>query len=935
MTFKPWREVIEPHPDVAAGRCQKAEFAADLAEVYHETAALEYQDPVEFFARTHLTEGMRRLLVTAVRRLEGTNGEPVVQLKTVFGGGKTHTMLALFHLLSGKVPVERMAGAREILQEAKVGTLPAARTAVIVGTALNPSRPRLVSGITVRTLWGDIAAQIGGAEAYAIVEEADTRGVAPGADDLVHILDRFGPAVVLIDELVAYARNLYERAGLPAGSFDSNMTFVQSLTEAARRSRRSLIVASIPESNTEIGGEGGKAALERIEHTFGRLEAIWKPVDALEGFEIVRRRLFTTVKDEAARDEVCRAFSCLYAENSADFPQECREGTYLDRLRAAYPIHPELFDRLYDDWSSLEGFQRTRGVLRLMAGVIHELWVRDDRSLLILPGTIPLDDADLRNEFLRCLPDGWNAVMDKDVDGGRSQPRAIDEGSPRFGALLAARRVARTIFLGSAPHVQQQAVRGVEDVRVRLGVTQPGESVAVFNDALSRLVERLTHLYSGNRRYWYDTQPNLRRTMEDRAGKLDPAEVEAEIVGRLRAIRERGDFKGVHACVPSGDVPNDQEARLVILCPAAGYRANRPESPALGTAAEILNKHGTGPRDHPNMLIFVAADAEQVATLDQETRRYLAWKSIVEDADALNLDAHQRHEAEGGQKRSNELVITRLNEAYCWLLVPTQEGMEPAQWEATRIAGGQDNPVVKAARKVRGAGQLIANWSPALLRLELDRWLWKDEPHVSLKRVWDCLTTYLYFPRLRDEDVFLSTVREGLRSRDYFAYASSVGADGHYQGLQYGSAGGPIYLDGQSVLVKPEVVARQLAAEAAAQTQVETAAGPTIGMAAPTGAPVSSGVRTPSLTGSGQGVAMACPRRFHGTVQIDPTRAARDIGQIAQEVIQHLTGLVGTEVQVTLEINATMPNGTPDHVVRTVTENCQTLRFTSHGFEIE
>lgn len=471
----------------------------------------------------------------------------------------------------------------------------------------------------------------------------------------------------------------------------------------------------------------------------------------MDGFEIVRRRLFTPVNDEAARDDVCQAFIRLYDENPTDFPRECREGTYLDRLRAAYPIHPELFDRLYEDWSSLERFQRTRGVLRLMAAVIHDLWMRDDRSLLILPGSITLDAPRVRNELMRYLPEGWSAIVDKDVDGEHAEPRAIDESSPRFGTVSAARRVARTIFLGSAPSVRQQTVRGIEDVRVRLGVAQPGESVAVFNDALSRLVERLTHLYSGNRRYWYDTQPNLRRTMEDCAGKLDPAEVEAEIVRRLRQIRERGDFKAVHVSPASGDVPDEQEARLVILSSSAGHRANRPDSAALVAATEILDKRGNGPRTHRNMLSFVAADAEQVNALEQETRRYLAWKSIVEDADALNLDAHQRREAAQGEQRSNETVGTRLSEAYCWLLVPTQEGTDAMKWEATRIAGGQENPVAKAAKKVRTSEQLITRWSSALLRMELDRWLWKDAPHVSLKRVWECLTTYLYLPRLRDE----------------------------------------------------------------------------------------------------------------------------------------------------------------------------------------
>lgn len=945
--LKPWREVATPHPDVAEGRYQQAEFAADLAQVVQGTAEPEYQDAREFFARTYMTDGMRQLLTASLERLSGKGGEPVIQLKTAFGGGKTHTMLALFHLLGGKARAEEMAGVGRVMDDAGISSLPCARTAVIAGTALNPSRVREVKGVTVRTLWGDIAAQLGGKAAYAYVEEADRRSVAPGADDLASMFDRFGPAVILMDELVAYMRNIYGVSGLPAGSFDSNMTFVQSLTEAAKRSKCSLVVASIPESNVEIGGEGGFAALERIEKTFGRLEAIWKPVGATEGFEIVRRRLFTPVKDESARDEVCREFSRMYDDLQAEFPQECREGAYLERLRAAYPIHPELFDRLYGDWSSLERFQRTRGVLRLMAAVIHELWLRDDRSLLILPGSIPLDAPRVRNELLRYLSEGWNAIIDKDVDGEHSEPWAIDKANPRFGAILAARRVARTIFLGSAPSVRQQTVRGIEDVRVRLGVAQPGEQISVFNDALNRLVDRLTHLYSGNRRYWYDTLPNLRRTMEDRAGKLDSSEVEAEIVRRLREIRERGEFKGVHTCVPSADIPDEDGARLVILPPSAGYRANRADSLALSAASEILNWRGDIPRKRRNMLLFVAADADQTGVLEQETRRYLAWKSIVDDADALNLDAHQRREASQGKERSDKTLEILVNETYCWLLVPTQEPTQgpggnwevgDTKWEATRVPGGQESPVSKVARKVRGA-ELVAKWSPALLKMEvLDKWLWKDEPHVSVKRVWECLTTYLYMPRLRDEDVLLAAIRDGLQSRDYFGYATSVSADGRYQGLRFGDVSGSVYLDDQSVLVKPEVAAKQLEEDAAVAGRRGIVVSMPPGEAGSSAGGPTSGRSAAPLAGTAVGGAMSeptIPRRFHGAVNLDPTRVARDAGRIAEEVIQHLTSIVGASVEVTLEIHALVPEGVPDHVVRTVTENCRTLKFTSQGFETE
>ena len=214
------------------------------------------------------------------------------------------------------------------------------------------------------------------------------------------------------------------------------------------------MVASIPESVIEIGGDAGKTALETIEHTFGRMEAIWKPVTASEGFEVVRRRLFLDCKDPDGRDAVCAKFSQMYIENQNDFPIEVKEVEYRQRMISCYPIHPEVFDRLYEDWATLERFQRTRGVLRLMASVIHELWMGNDAGFMIMPGSIPLDVPNVRDELTRHLSEGWNALVDREVDGRESIPYQTDKTNIRYGGRLVARRVARTVMLGSAPTVR-------------------------------------------------------------------------------------------------------------------------------------------------------------------------------------------------------------------------------------------------------------------------------------------------------------------------------------------------------------------------------------------------------------------------------------------------------------------------------------------------
>ena len=403
--LKPWREVVTPHRDVASGRYQQAEFAADLWQVHLGEGTDEYKHPVEFFRRTYLTESLQRLLVGAVQRLAGQGGDPVVQLQTNFGGGKTHSMLALYHLFSGTAPSE-LLGIDGVMQDAGATTLPTARRVVLVGNKISPGNPvKKPDGTVVRTLWGELAWQLGGKQAFQRLRADDEKATSPG-DVLRELFNSYGPCLILIDEWVAYARQLHDQSDLPAGTFETQFTFAQALTEAAKAAQHCLLVISLPASDTgdpshthtddvEVGGQRGREALDRLRNVVGRVESSWRPASAEEGFEIVRRRLFEPLADPAQftdRDVVARAFADLYRTQHQEFPPECHDADYEKRLRAAYPIHPEVFDRLYTDWSTLVKFQRTRGVLRLMAAVIHSLWEKGDRNPLIQPANIPIDD---------------------------------------------------------------------------------------------------------------------------------------------------------------------------------------------------------------------------------------------------------------------------------------------------------------------------------------------------------------------------------------------------------------------------------------------------------------------------------------------------------------------------------------------------------------
>ena len=947
-SLKPWREIVTPHQDVASGRYQQAEFAADLWQVHLGEGTDEYRDPVEFFRRTYLTESLKRMLVGAVRRLAGKGGDPVVQLQTNFGGGKTHSMLALYHLFSGIAPSE-LPGVESVLQEAQAKQLAKARRVVLVGNKISPGNPvTKPDGTVVRTLWGELAWQLGGKKAFARIAADDENATSPG-DALRELFKEYGPCLILIDEWVAYARQLHDQSDLPAGGFETQFSFAQVLTESAKLANNCLLVISLPASDTsgsphaqaddvEVGGQRGREALDRLRNVIGRIESSWRPASAEEGFEIVRRRLFEPFSNSAQftdRDVVARAFADLYRTQQQEFPPACRDADYEKRIKAAYPIHPEIFDRLYADWSTLVKFQRTRGVLRLMASVIHSLWEKGDRNPLILPANIAIDDPRVQFELTRYLPDNWVPVIEKDVDGPGSLPLRIDGDVPNLGKFAACRRVARTIYLGSAP-TTRAAHQGIEDRSVKLGCVMPGESPAVFGDALRRLAGAATYLYQDGPRYWYSTQPTVTKLAEDRAEQLkrEPDKAVQELGARLRSdLRRMGDFKRVHALPQSGqDVPDDFDARLVVLGMDQPYSKDKG-SPAVVAAKAILESRGSVPRIYRNTLVFLAADKTRLQELDEAVRRYLAWESILHERETLDLSPYQVRQAETQREAASSAVTARVPETYQWLLVPVQASPDAAvEWSPIRLSG-TDSLAARASKKLKGDELLVTSFAATRLRMELDNVpLWRGE-HVPVKQIVEDFARYLYLPRLSDSSVLLQAISSGVGlltwEHEAFAFADSFDDEAkRYRGLRGGQV--IALADTAGLLIKPDIARRQMDSESPNPAHV----GEATDVGAAGESPVLGAGPEPSGVSPGP-QATQQPTRFHGTVKLDTARVGRDASLVADEVISHLSGLVGAKVTVTLEIEAEVPSGAPDHVIRTVTENSRTLKFTHQGFEKE
>lgn len=932
-SLKPWIEVALPHPDVIANRFKESEFAADLFAVDSGLASDEYGSPTNFFGMTFLTEGLKRVLISAAQRLGDSGGDPVIGLQTSFGGGKTHTMLALFHLAKhlgqGGDP-RALAGLGALLERAGIGALPKPNLAVFVGSADGPDVSlKIDRGPRVHTVWGYIAWRLAGDKGLAVVAEAEAARTSPGSRAMVEVFKQAGPSVILLDELTMFARQLDD------DRFEAFLSFVQSLTEAAKMVPGILIVGSLPESDAEAGGERGKAALRRLEKVFGRVQSPWLPASGDETYEIIRRRLFQPLDTdgEKAREETVKAFHDLYKKNAAEFPPETKEARYLELLRLSYPIHPELFERLSKDWASLEKFQRTRGVLRFMANVIGVLWHGESRDPLITPARVPVSHERVRASVLYPLDPAFASVVDKEVDGEGSLPSRMEANpSRRMSQLRAATRAARAVFLCSAPLVGQPNA-GLNGQGLRLACTEPGDQIAIFGEALRELTERATYLYEEAGRYWFSTQPTLNRLADDRAKAFADHEVDEEIAKVVAAdATSRAGFSRVFPA-PDDPVSIDEASALslVMLAPAMTH-AGKGVSNTLATdaVADALTRCRASQRRYRNTLIFVAPDEAPLGTARDVIRKRMAWDSIVKDARLhQQLTTGQIEDASEKARTNREAAIRAVRSAWNHIFYPvkSETAGKPFDLEHSLITSRERSAIPTVVyEKLRGDGIILEKLGSERLWLALKPIWHHDRPHLPISEVVEWFACYVYLPKVRDRVVLEASIRDAVAKLDpQFGYADSFDeASGKYQNLAW-ARGAPELFASTAVLVSGEAAKAQVTEQPARPGETPSVSE---GGGQP---PVQPDGSTPTPTASPP----SHPKRFYGSVEIDTNRPVKAFDTILNAVVAELQRTPGAKVKLTLEIEAQAPDGFPDSDVGVVRDNARQLKFKpeSTGFE--
>ena len=733
--MRPWWQVAVPHRDIREGRI--GDFAADLRSIVKGEASIEYIDPEIFFRRTHLTKGLENIvsdvLVTLSR--EGEKGK-VIQIQTPFGGGKTHTLVYLYHLFKNGERFKHIAEIEKVLGKIGLKSVPKVNVAVFVGTAQDPLKGK--------TPWGEIAEQLG---AYDLIKEHDEKRLSPGREIIEKILNDNKPVLLLIDELTEYI--------VKAKEFEDQVfAFSQELTEAVSKSlTQCVLVCTLPSSAPY--GERGEKVLNQLQRIFGRMQVIYTPVEGEEIYEIIRKRLFEDLGDPKEHEIVASEYFDLYQRLGEEVPPEFREIRYKDKIKKAYPFHPETIDILFERWGTIPTFQRTRGVLRLLAEIVHDNFVRQDPSPLIQPVNINLSNPRIRRMFIEHIGEVFESVLGSDIVGDDARTVKIDrQMGSEYARFKVATGLATCIFLYSFPATEH---RGVSIQRLRIAFLRNGIPPAIVGDALKKLedIDGPLYLHFEKGLYYFSSQVGLNRIILDKEEAIKEEEIKEEIKRRIEKIAGK-DFEVYVWPTSNADIPDNKKLKLVIL--PLELMAGDPNTYKF--IQDILTNYSTGYRAYKNTLMFLAPDRNEYYGLKECVRRYLALKTITSDKDIWKTLT------EADKDRANQWFRDKDSEAwfkiistYRYLIKGSKDGLKEFDLGLPTV-GEKPSLTMRVKHYLKDQEVLLDKLSPKVL---LEKTFSEKDERKSLVEIWEAFLKYYELPLLESESVLKNAVAKGVQ----------------------------------------------------------------------------------------------------------------------------------------------------------------------------
>jgi hypothetical protein len=684
-------ELCVPRDEVQRGELREDIFAARLKDVMDGSADPVYGDAKTFFDNTYPTEGLKTLLSDAIGRLVGDSAgkNAIIRLETAFGGGKTHNLIALYHVTRGDVDsqtIERLIGAEGIYISPDL-----IRIAGVVGSDLDPTLgiEHAKDGLTTYTLWGEIAYQLGGAAGYELVKESERTKAAPGTG-LFERLVGDQPALIMIDEI---ARHLRAALAVPTATgrltlADETVAFLMSLLEFAASKERCLVVLTLASETDAFASETSllRQKLAETQNITARQERVLTPTTGGEIYAIVTHRLFGTIERTSASD-ITGQYAAYYQalmEQNADLPQRCVRAVYSQEMLSAYPFHPELLNTLNHKTATIPNFNQTRGALRLLAWTVRNLWkMKPDDTWVIHPYHLDLAESQIADDLTSRLDrPRYRQVVEADIVspllGTSAHAQEIDQSLIAAGKPPYAQRLGTSIFLHS---LTQGIASGVDPADLTLAVLTPdgrggGDDPAIVTKSLERLMDKAWFLEYDGHRYRFKTEPSINKIIADEMVQVSNLKAKGEVDGRIKQIWRRGYLKPVFFPVEAVDVDDDAEApKLVVMhyeaCTGSAGVAAPPD-----LARKIYEYSGTleSFRRYQNNLIFLVADQDQVENMVSVARRYLAIGRIVDDPERMAEFNQEQRERLRKERDAAELdVRVAITKAYRYLYYPSSD----------------------------------------------------------------------------------------------------------------------------------------------------------------------------------------------------------------------------------------------------------------------
>jgi hypothetical protein len=848
-TLTPWYKVATPREDLRKrAPLDAAQFAVHLDQVVAGEAPPEYSEAERFLERTFITEGVRRFAGEAIRRLAGERqgANAVLNLTTQFGGGKTHALTLLYHLARLGPAASDLVGVHDLLEHARIDAVPEAATAVFVGTSWSAVSGRGGDGEPRRlTPWGEIAWQLaqqtGRPELFEAVRAEDEARVAPGEDVIARFIPADRPVLVLMDETMAFvtkARAVKVGDSTLASQF---YEFVRELTGFADGRERLVVVVSLPKSEEEMSAED-EQDFNRLAKATTRVAEPYLLARDLEIPEIVRRRLFDSVGSTEDVRTTARAYARWIQEHREQLPVWFPLDRAQETFEATYPFHPTVLSVFERKWQTLHSFQRTRGILRLLAQ-----WVADayedgfkgaHQDPLIALGTAPLDDQFFRASVLDQLgEERLQAAILADIAGEEAHAVRLDAEAPdTLRRLRLHRKVATALFFESSGGQQRQEATVPE---LRLAVGEPDLDVGYVETALEALQDACYYLGFEGNRYRFSIRPNLNKLLADRRAALDAHDVEEEARTAIRRVFSSK--QGVAAPFELCPFPEDTAAvadlpalQLVYLDPVRGVGEE-----GRAFVRRALVEKGANARAFKNALVFVLPEAS--GALLEAARRALAWRTLADEAESLELDEEGRRQLAEQQKRAERDLQEAVWRAYHRLAFLGADGDVVEEDLGLLHSSAAESMMALVQARLRQRDELTEGLAPGKV---IQSWP-KDLAEWSTKAFRDAVYASPVFPRVTRADALKETIARGVRE-GLFGYAIKRGSE--YVRIAFGGELDPADVDfSDEVVLVPEELARQL--EEAAPSVEAPVPAPTATAEAPAGAAPSVGETEPLFTG--------------------------------------------------------------------------------------